>query len=181
MKAQNLLFIAFLGLVLFSSCTERLSYFTQDLYERNRWSEQDLKKIQFYVSQDIVLKRQLKTGSAEIVSGKIKMENGQQIEEVVIRKGTPEALVFSPKDNRFAISFEAEGDSKYLMFGSNPKYNDRFVLLASEWKRNVGDVTYDNKTYKVSSDAAFAALLVDLKKINSVSVNSRTAGGRKVN
>lgn len=171
--------IAILFLALFSACTSKLTYFTEDLNTRYRWSEDELKKIQFYVSQDIVLKREVTGGSSDIISGKIKIEDGRQIEEVVIRKGTPGAFMFSPKPDRFAIGFE-EGNERFLMFGPSPKYSDRFVLLASDWDRRKGKVTYDNKTWTVSSDNSFAALLVDLRKINKVDVNSRVAKGRKV-
>ena len=179
MKTLNLFVIGMLSLMLLSSCSNRLSYFTQDLYERYRWSDDELKKIQFYVSQDIVLKRELTGGSSDIVSGKIKIEDGRRIEEVVIRKGTPGAFIFSPKSERFAIGFE-DANERYLMFGPSPKYSDRYVLLASDWDKKRGEVSYDNKTWRVSSEAAFAALLVDLRKINKVDVNSRVAKGRKV-
>jgi hypothetical protein len=180
MKTLNLFVLAILSLSLLSSCSNRLSYFTQDLYERYRWSDAELKKIQFYTSNDIVLKRELSGGSSDIISGTIKIEDGRRIEEVVIRKGTPGAFMFSPKTDRFAIGFE-EGQDRYLMFGPSPKFSDRFVLLASDWDKKRGTVTYDNKTWRVSSEAAFAALLVDLRKISRVDVNSRVAKGRKVN
>ncbi|MCB0521582.1 MAG: hypothetical protein H6577_08045 [Lewinellaceae bacterium] len=179
MKTLNLLVLSTLSLVLLGSCSTRLTYFTQDLYERYNWSENDLKKIQFYVSQDIVLKRELKGGSSDIVSGTIKIEDGRQIEEVIIRKGTPGAFIFSPKSERFAIGFE-DSNERYLMFGPSPKFSDRYVMLASDWNRRTGEVTYDNKKWRVSSDDAFAALLVDLRKISKVDVNSRVAKGRKV-
>lgn len=179
MKTQHLVVMAVLGLTLLSSCSNKLSYFTQDLQERYRWTDDELKKIQFYVSQDIVLKRELTGGSTDIVSGKIKIEDGRQIEEVVIRKGTPGAFLFSPKDERFAIGFEENSDH-YLIFGPSPKYSDRFVLLASDWDKRTGSVTYDNKTWKVSSDNAYSALLVDLRKMSKVDVNSRVVKGRKV-
>ncbi len=167
------------SMVLFSACN-KLSYFTEDLNERYRWTEDELKKIQFYVSQDIVMKREVSGGDREVVSGKIKIEDGRQIEEVVIRKGTPGAYLFSPKENRFAIGFE-ESNDRYLVFGPSPKYSDRFVLMASDWDRRSGDVSYDNKTWRVSSDNAYAALLVDLRKMNKVDKDTRVAKGRKVN
>ncbi len=180
MKTQHLILLAFFSVVLFGACSNRLTYFTDDLNERYRWTDDELRKIQFYVSQNIVLKREVSGGDREVVSGKIKIEDGRKIEEVVIRKGTPGAFLFSPKKDRFAIGFE-EGNDRYLMFGPSPKYSDRFVLLASDWDRRTGSVTYDDKTWKVSSDVAYAALLVDLRKINKVDVNSRVAKGRKVN
>lgn len=179
MKTQVLAFLGVFSVVLFSACSNRLSYFTDELNERYRWTETELKKIQFYVSQDIVMKREVTGGDREVVSGKIKIEDGRKVEEVVIRKGTPGAYLFSPKEDRFAIGFE-ESNDRYLIFGPSPKYSDRFVLLASDWDRRSGEVTYDNKTWKVSSDNAYAALLVDLRKINKVDVNSRVAKGRKV-
>jgi hypothetical protein len=180
MKTFNLAFFAVLSVTALSSCSNQFTYFSQNLYDEYRWPDQDLKKIQFYASQDIVLKRELSGEASEIISGKIKIENGREIEEVVIRKGTPGAFLFSPKNNRFAISFEEGGDSRYLMFGPNPKFNDRYSLLASEWKKKSGKVTYDGKKWRVATGDASAALLVDMRKIDRVSVNSRVAKGRTI-
>jgi hypothetical protein len=180
MKTLKIFAFALFGLSLLSSCSSKLTYFTQDLQNQYRWTDSELKKIQFYVSRDVVLKRELTGGSSDIVSGKIKVEDGRRIEEVVIRKGTPGAFIFSPKSERFAVSFE-DNDENFLMFGPSPKYSDRYVVLASDWDRRSGEVTYSGKKWKVSSEAAYAALLVDLRKISKVDVNSRVAKGRKVN
>ncbi len=180
MKTLKIFAFTLLGLFMLSSCSSRLTYFTQDLQNQYRWSDDELRKIQFYLSRDVVLKRELTGGSSDIVSGKIKVEDGRRIEEVVIRKGTPGAFIFSPKSERFAVSFE-DNDDNFLMFGPSPKYSDRFVVLASDWDRRSGEVTYGGKKWRVSSEAAYAALLVDLRKISKVDVNSRVAKGRKVN
>ncbi len=179
MKTLKMIAFALIGAALLSSCSNRLTYFTKDLQDRYRWSDEELKRIQFYVSRDIVLKRELTGGSSGIVSGRIKVEDGRRIEEVVIRKGTPGAYIFSPKNDRFAVSFEA-GDDNFLMFGPSPKYSDRYVVLASDWSRNSGEVTYGDKKWRVSSEAAYAALLVDLRKISKVERQQRVVKGRKV-
>ena len=172
--------ITFLGLIiLMTACSPQLSPFTQRLYEDNEWSKAELKRIQFYLSNDVKLKRALTGGSSEITQGKSRMEQGQQIEEIVIPKGTPGVFVFSPKSNRFAVSFD-EDDSKYLMFGANPKASNRYTLLASEWKRRQGKVSYDGKQWRVDAENAMATLLVDLKKVKKVSVDSRVAKGRRI-
>ena len=178
MKVTNIMAVFALTLLM-GSCSPRLTHFTQRLYEESDWTKGELKKIQFYLSDDIVLKRKLSGGSSEIVNGKIKIENGEKIQEVVIPKMTPGVFVFSPKSKRFAVSFE-ESDAKYLMFGPNPKANGRYVLLASEWNRRMGKVKYDDKNWRVSADDALAGLMVDLKKVRKVEVNSRQAGGRRV-
>ena len=78
------------------------------------------------------------------------------------------------------ISFENGGDKRYLMFGPNPKMNNRFVILASEWKKRSGIVSYDGIKYRISSEDAVAGLLVDLKRINKVKIASRQVKGRSV-
>lgn len=172
----------FVALV-FSSvgCSPTLSFFTQQLYDDNRWTDADLKQIQFYLSQDLTLRRKIQAGSSEIINGKIKMEKGQQVEIVTISKGTPGVFLFSPKENRFAVSFEDGTDKRYLIFGPNPKVSNRYVLLATDWNKKEGKVQYDGKFYTVDADFAYSGLMVDLKNIKKVSVNTRTAKGRKIN
>ena len=177
--SKNIFYLSAL-LFLASACSPRLSPFTQRLYDDNNWTENELKSIQFYVSQDIVLHREIASGESRIESGEIKMVDGRKVEEVVVRKGTPGVLIFLPKENRFAVSFENNGDDRYLMFGPNPKAGNRYVLLASDWKRRRGKVSYDGKSFYTPSESAYAALMVDLKKIRKVSVKSRTAKGRKI-
>lgn len=175
------LFVLLTGLLLTAAaCGPNLRPFTQQLYDQNRWSEEDLRHIQFYLSNDIVLRRELSNGSSEIIRGQIKMVNGRRIEEIAIRKGTPGVFLFSPKDKRFAVSFEEGGDQRYLIFGPSPKAGERYVLLASEWGRRDGTVTYEGIKYQVDAESAYASLLVDLKKLNKTSINSRTASGRKI-
>lgn len=167
-------------LVAGSGCSPRLTPFTQKLYEDNNWTERELKRIQFYLSDNIVLRREIGSGSAEITKGKIRVVDGRRIAEVVIRKGTPGVFVFSPKENRFAVSFET-GDDRYLIFGPNPTNRERYTLLASDWERNQGTVTYDGRQWQVGSSAAYATLMVNLRRMQQVEVNKREAEGRKIN
>ena len=114
---------------LLSACNNNLRYFTDHLYEENQWSEDDLQRIQFYLSEDIVLRRQLRAEDSRITDGKIVIVDGSEAEEIVFKRGTPGLVIFTPKSDRFAVSFEND-DDRYLMFGPNPKTGGRFVLLA---------------------------------------------------
>lgn len=181
MKSLYNIFAAAVIVLSLGACSPQLTTFTQRLYDEYDWTESELKRIQFYVSDDILLRRQLTGGTSEIISGEIKVVDGREVEEIVIRRKTPGVLLFLPKENRFAISFEAEGDDRYLIFGPNPKAGNRYALLASEWRRRGGKVTYEGRKFDVEASSAFAALMVDLKKIRKTSINSRTARGRRVN
>jgi len=165
---------------MFMSCSPKYAYFTDDLQKQNRWSESDLQRIQFYVSRDIVLYRTIQKGQSAIREGKILMRNGKEVEQVVIKEGTPGVLLFMPKEDRFAISFDDAGDEAYLMFGPNPKYHNRYALLAQEWERQSGKVHYKGEVYDVDTHSAFASLLVDLRRNGQVKYKSTTARGRKV-
>jgi hypothetical protein len=175
---SNLLLVAVLFL---SACSPKLSPFTQRLIDQNGWSEDDLEQIQFYLSEDVLLRRDYTRGSSEIIAGEIKMVNGRQIEEVRIPRGTPGVLLFQPRNKRMAIGFEEGKDKRYLMFGPNPKKGGKYVLLASDWKNRKGKVKYDGRTYYTSANGALANLLVDLKKSGRTSVKTRSAKGRKIN
>ncbi len=180
MKTTNLFLLMVIILCGLSSCSPRLTPFTQRLYQENNWSVDELKQIQFYLSRDIRLYRDVTDSASKIESGKIRMIKGRKVEEIVIPSGTPGVLVFSPKDDRMAVSFEDGNDERYLMFGPNPKSNNRYVLLAKEWKRSRGKVTYEGTTYYTDAENAYAALMVDLKRTKRTRVKSRVASGRKL-
>ena len=162
-----------------ASCSNNLTYFTENLYDDFRWSDNELKQIQFYVSEDIYLYRNLEREDSVIENGEIKIREGQRVHEVVIKAGTPGVFVFSPKNNRLAISFENDNNN-FLMFGPNKKANGKFVLLAKEWKKRGGVVTYGNETYVTDAGSAYSALMVNVKKASKVKYTKTTAEGRTV-
>ncbi len=174
-------FVSLLIAGLMTSCSPTYTYFTKSLYEDQKWSAEDITRIQFYVSKDIVLSRSMSSGETSISQGKIKIKNGQRIEQVMIRSGTPGVLVLMPREDRFAISFEAAENEAYLMFGPNPKYGDRFALLAQEWQQERGQVHYRDKVYTVDAASAFASLMVDLQRVGESKYDSRNLPGRTVN
>ena len=95
---RNIFFLfGFLGLIL-TSCSPTLTPFTQKLYEENKWTNDELKQIQFYISDDIVLRRKAENGQTTIKEGKIKTINGEKVEEIIFREGTPCLFHFSPKE-----------------------------------------------------------------------------------
>lgn len=173
------LLIFSVGLLMLSSCSKKLFYFTEEMKESNRWSEREIKRIQFYLSEDIVLVRSRRGSSSNIEDGKIKIKDKNKVEQIKFKKGTPGTALFLPKEDRIAISFEA-GNDKYLMFGPNRKAKGRFVLLAKDWDRNIGKISYDGKVYETTSESAYAALLVQMSGDGDVTYKSRSAEGRKV-
>jgi hypothetical protein len=146
----------------------------------NKWTDEDLKKIQYYNSEIIVLHRQLNSNETDIISGKIKMVDGKQVEEIIINKGTPGIISALPDENRMAISFEI-GDDHYLTFGVDEQRGGRYYLRLKDYEKNkFALVTYFDKTYNLEPMALNAYLQVNLKKINKQQSELRVAKGRKL-
>ena len=173
-------FYSLMAVVSMTSCSPTYTYFTKSLYEQQNWSEEDIMRIQFYVSDDIVLTRSIDEGETSITEGKIKIINGRRVEQVIVKAGTPGVLVLMPRDDRFAISFEENDNDAYLMFGPNPKYDNRFALLAQEWDQDYGQVHYKGKVYGVEASSAFSSLMVDLKKEGESKYETHNAQGRTI-
>lgn len=176
MKGLPFLILCTLAIML-QSCSKQYSYFTEQLHDEYNWSDQELKEIQYYLSEDIVLHRELSREDSRITNGKIKISGGREVEELIFEKDTPGILMFSPKEDRFAISFEKD---KYLMFGPNKKTQGRFVLLAKEWNRRSGEITYGDKVYQTPSESAYASLLVDVDNIRKTKYKVKKAEGVKI-
>lgn len=180
MNKSQFFFCALVCTLMLTSCGNSYKYFTQSMYDENGWTERDLQRIQFYVSQDIVLYRKLSGEDTRITKGKIRVVDGSEIEEIIIERGTPGVFVQSPKANRFGVSFESN-NRNFLMFGPNPKANGRFVLLAKDWDKRSGKVTYGDQVYDTSSQSAYAALMVDIKKAKKIKYKTKKAEGSRVN
>jgi hypothetical protein len=180
MKFFNILSALALTASLSVRCSPQLQPFTANTLQEVNNSEENLKKIQFYLSEDVVIYRDVTRQNGDIIAGKIKIVQGREVEEVRIPKGTPGVFLFRVKDKNFAISFDEGNDKRYLTFGPNPKRGGTYVLLATDWKDRQGKVHYDDKVYWAAGESAFASLLVDLDKVRKTETQSRVAGGRKV-
>ncbi len=179
MQCFKILSIAIVCALVISSCSPTLYPFTDNVYDEFSSSTETLSKVQFYLSDDIVLYRDFGGKQTSVENGTIKIIDGRKIEEVIFKKGTPGVFLFTPKRDRVAISFEAD-DDKYLMFGPNQKVGGRFVLLAKEWKKRKGKVTYAGQTWNTTSESAYSNLLVDLDKARKTKYNKTTVSGRRV-
>jgi len=170
---------ALLSLVVILSSCGSLTPFTEDLYTDLDLHENTVKKVQFYLSKDLVLFKELGENEASVENGRIRLKEGRRVQEIIIKRNTPGVVVFMPKEDRFAVCFD-DDDDKFLMFGPNKKYNSNYTLLGKEWNRQYGTVTYGGEVYQTSSRNALASLLVNVNKMRRTSVKRSTSAGRKV-
>ena len=79
--------------LMLTACSNSKTYFTPSIRNYIEKGNQNLKKVQFYVDRDIVLRRELSTGETKVTSGKVMIENGRTINIVTIKKNTPGVCV----------------------------------------------------------------------------------------
>ena len=156
--------------------------FTADLKETLERSNVDLKKVQFYVDEKLVLTRDLGSETAQVSSGVVKLENGRYINEVIIPAFTPGIVERSAPDGLY-ISFEK--DNNYLKFGRGTNLaGNYYTLYGRKWQNGTAEVTYQNQVYRVScascGHAGSAKLLVKKSQLDNWNKKTKVVEGRRV-
>ncbi len=167
-------------LLLLESCSPRLTVLDSQVRDENGWSELELGKIQFYLSEDLILSRERKSGSTAIVEGRVRVKDGRNVEDLVFERGTPGVVLFQTSEGNLAIGFDARRDDRYLMFGPNPKRDNVYTLLGKSAGPNGALVTYDDKQWEVGLGNAETRLLFDLRRSGNTKRDRQSVGGRKL-
>lgn len=196
---RKIYFVIFSIVVIFYSCHKKIVVasappivatsrevlyvpFTKELRQRVLNSNLDIKKIQFFVDQQLVMKRSLGSEKADVKSGEILFEKGEYVNEVIVPAFTPGVLETINGD-RMKISFELQNNEiEFAALGDN----EVFRLVGSNWNNANGtaDILYENKVYRVQcgscSSAGDAKLVVIKKEIDKIDNKKRVVEGRKI-
>jgi len=167
-----------LAAVVGAGCSNRYMLDSRTVQRYNLTPEL-LENVQFYSTKDILLTRYAKDSvSTYADNGRINMDTGKEVDQVMIEAGTRGKLVKHLGKNKVAISFEPD-DSKYLVFGVA---SDGFVyyLQAKSWKNNRGLINYGGQTYLTHAGAQSATVEFKLKKKFNEERELRKAKGNRV-
>lgn len=134
------------------------TYFTHGIKTDLESNRIDLKKIQYYNSKDILLKRYIEKSETKVASGEVKTNQGRYIEEIIIEEGT-KGICDSVGEEELFIRFE-RGEGKVLRFARDNSVDDHYVLQAQEWDRQEIDeenipFTESNTDYASVSEDQF--------------------------
>ena len=180
------LFFACIGIFAGCGSSRKMSNqyvpFTRELKERLEKENIDIKQVQFYVDQKLIMSRYLDNGKAEVKSGVVKLENGRYINEVVIEPFTP-GVCEDIANGNLMVNFE-KGSSD-LGFGLGSNYSaDQFVLYGYDWKNGTAIVNFDNQKFRVRcgtcADVANARLMIKKSVVDKFEKKTRVLEGRKV-
>ncbi|EYF00664.1 hypothetical protein [Chondromyces apiculatus] len=107
LSSLSLLLVSCLFALCLMGCGPRLVPFTHELRVQHNLTSKDLKNLQFYISHEVTLRRELESGGSQVTPGhKLLLLSGKSIEEVVIEKHTP-GVATEVSDRALAVSFEA--------------------------------------------------------------------------
>ena len=162
-------------------------YFTVSSKQEIEKAGVDLTQVQFYNSEEIVLARQISKEEIKVAEGKVRIENGKNIEEIIIPANTPGICELND-EKTLKVSFET-GDGRSIPFLVERR-NDMvvegsyFKIGAKEWVRTnrgrrVGKLDYAGQVYNVVRGTE-SRLMIDKAVLNKVERKTHVAKGRKL-
>lgn len=177
MKTLRTILVLSIVMLVAASCSNKVPYTTY-LANKYQLTESDLKKIQFYTSEDIILSTNESSSKMGTEKGEVVISSNTSQDQIIIKKGTPGILEKQVGTDKMSISFEV-GEGKFLVFGSNGQ-REPFKLQAENWNGGVGKLTYAGKTYYASGNSGYAQLLIVVKSFQKRKSNQKVVEGRKV-
>lgn len=182
---QNLMVFVMVGLTSVFGCKNRpeavATYdkipFTQSLRAEQNLTPLEIKKLQFYVSDPILLNQSISSGATEVVRGKLMMKSGKFIEEVVVNQGTP-GIAVEVEDQLVRISFEEKTSMAFVSgVATDP---DKYYLLLEKDETGKDAVKFAGAWYAPRENAARAHLLITKGDLSDVVNKRRILPGRRV-
>jgi len=177
--------------ILFISCTEKPapepiviekiehSDFLSSMINEYSLRQENLKKIQFYTSHDIVLHKQKRLGSVSVREGTLLIDKSSQSEELIIKALTP-CVFIRGNEEKITVKFEdIVLDFVNPCFKSVSK-NGKYYLAAMSWVDNVGTININGVRYKALGMSGDAYLSIDKKSLENTQRGTTIVEGRVV-
>jgi hypothetical protein len=166
-------------LVLLASCSPKIP-FTQNIREQNKLTPEEIKGIQFYLSDAVTLRRGEEDNSKKSTEqGKLVIERGKSLDQISFRANTPGAVEGIVDQSTLKMAFE-DGPENYLVFASARNRSGYYALQAFSWEAGRGKINYGGKTWFTNRGSDQAVLLFKMKSIKRIRVNDKVAKGKKV-
>ena len=187
---------------LLSGCRS-LVVFTHEMRAQHNLSDEDLRELQFYVSHDVTLRRELHTKRRIIDDGHLKLHAGKAIEEVLVEAHTPGVATAVDADT-IVISFE-EGSSLDFSLRSaasiplvvEPPSRAGFATAPDPFPAHESiahdgtgsywlmaddhtSVSYQGRIWEVVGETFRAHLMIDAESLEEVVESQTTLRGRRL-
>jgi len=164
-----------------SSCNKKI-YLTADIRNIIEAKNNDLKKLQYYIDNDVVLKRYINSDTARVIGGNIMFQNGIYLETVTLKANT-KGVCTAVYPNSLNVAFEM-GNDKSITFAI-PKFIDNFhvyqMLNEDKYGNETTAIRYDGLDYNlVVKHGYLPRLMIRKRLLEKEDRVDRTMKGRKV-
>jgi len=178
MYMKNILL--FSACLLLGACSPRIP-FTQQIRDEYQLTADELKGIQFYLSDQVKLKKgEVASNRKSMEDGKLVIVSGKDIDVITFRLFTPGAVDQVVDAQTLRVAFE-EGPERTLVFSSSKIRSGYYHLSALDWDNGLGKINYGGQTWFSSRGSDKAILLFKMKSIRNLRVNEKVVKGRKLN
>lgn len=175
---KNQFFLVVICIITLSSCSPKVP-FTQSVREKYKLTNQELSKLQFYISDEVSLKNGTPTEIDKAVEdGKLVIKTSKNDELVVIKAKTPGAVDETIDISTIKVAFE-DGMNKGILFMSQGDKNG-YYRLAGIQDGGRFKISYNNQEYYLNSGAG-AILLFKKKSLKDIQQTEKVAKGKRVN
>jgi hypothetical protein len=175
---KKIILPAILTMLFLSSCYNSKIPFTYELKSKLDSHNLDVRNVQFYNSDRIVIRRVVPLDEAKLNNGEISLENGKTIDEVIINKETPGVCKLAG-NYILGISFE-DGNMKTFDFELN-KMSKTFDLKIKSDDQQSGRIAYDSAIYILQPSRKIPILLIEKDDKYIYQLNQRVLKGQRVN
>ncbi len=148
--------------------------FTGQLRDDWNFTDIEIKSLQFYVHDSVLLSRQMTEGSKSIVKGKLVLRSGKLIDEIELPSGTP-GLAIRVKTDRLYICFEGDCTAT-LTFGCPDLCGSKYGSLA-KWNDGRGKIRYGGEIYWMEPSTYIE---IDKNALAKVKRNRRIIKGKRL-
>jgi hypothetical protein len=179
MMMKSLVFFTLIVIGL-SSCGVKVPL-TQAIKEEYNLTEQNMKKVQFFVSSEIILQRSSKKGSSGTTSdGTLVSQSANEQNRIIILPRTKCVFESYGDGKEVLIRFEV-GAGKYITFATRPNMDNGKLYLQAKWEQGKGGkIEYGNEEYYATPESGNAFLMVKIKKSQKTKRSDRVVKGMKV-
>lgn len=168
-------------IVLATVSCNRKTLFTSELRSKIESKNIDLKKLQYYIDNDVVLTREVASDTFRVAAGKLIYQDGKYFEQITLRAKT-KGVCTAIYNNRLDVSFEPE-DRKFLIFTVPNSFSQTGVYQLCNFDVNGNTsnlIEYDGKVYNLNLKNYLPRLLVSAKVLKKQSTDTRTMKGRTI-
>jgi hypothetical protein len=198
--------LLFVGLSSLSmGCTATFVPVTHELRARHNLTEADMQQLQYYVSDEVTLRREAQTVGRDISGGNLKLLEGKTIEEVVINQHTP-GVATAVNEGTIVVSFQEGSELSFSLRtgesmplrkvttgfaeapnpfpGSDDGYSvpTSTEILGNYWLDSDSDsmILFQGREWNGMGDTYRAHLVIDAESLEQVVETRNVLGGRKI-